>query len=271
MKHIVLALINNDKSCNKSATRYLYKTHPDLWYSILKITSFLPDTAKPKQRVWHIINQVYERPKCPITGEYLSWYENRYFIASSASARTTLLNRSGKLNNHTPAANEKRRISNIKVIQNGRKPRSQASEREKQNRKSTVLKKYGVSNPSKHSSIRKKISDSAVKNGATPVPLRKLRDIYYARVKQVTKENWIQNFDIINPHHLNRGDWHLDHVFSQQEGFRNNIPPYIIGHWTNLRLITPTENILKGMKCSKSKDQLFEDFFNSHSLDITLF
>ena len=51
MKNILLEIINNDNSYNKSATRYLYKSHPDLWQKILEQTNFLPYNAKPKQRI----------------------------------------------------------------------------------------------------------------------------------------------------------------------------------------------------------------------------
>ena len=78
MKYMLLDIVNNDTSYNKSATRYLYKNYPDLWQQILDKTSFLPSTASPKQRVWHVLNDVQEVPKCPITGQLVKWWENRY-------------------------------------------------------------------------------------------------------------------------------------------------------------------------------------------------
>ena len=80
----------------------------------------------------------------------------------------------------------------------------------------------------------------------------------------MTNKNWYEKFHILNgvgPNKRSR-DLHLDHIYSIAEGFVNNIPPEIIGHWTNLRLIPKIENSSKGAKCHKTQEQLFEDFFN---------
>ena len=50
------------------------------------------------------------------------------------------------------------------------------------------------------------------------------------------------------------------------QGFRDGIPPYILGHWTNLRIITLVENSKKGMKCDKTKEELFNDFYKEIKL-----
>lgn len=265
MKNTLIKLIDNDSSYNKSATRYLYKTHPKMWDEIVQLTSFLSDDAKPKQRVWHIINDIYYTPVCAITGEPIKWHENRYFTAANASARTTLLNLSGKLNNQTEAANSKRKASNIEAVHRGRKYRSldTYSDEQTEKRKQTVMARYGVDNPSKHPLIRKKISDMRIKNGATPINLRESRDIYYASVKRLTAENWNMYFDKINPEKLDRSKFNLDHIYSIQEGYRNSIPPYIISHWTNLRMLVPSQNSSKGMRCDKTIDALFNDVFKN--------
>jgi hypothetical protein len=78
MKQLLINLIENDSSCNKNVTKYLYKTHPELWSEILIKTNFLPSDAKPKQRVWHFMHQIWERPVCIETGKFTQWHENRY-------------------------------------------------------------------------------------------------------------------------------------------------------------------------------------------------
>lgn len=267
MKNILLEIINNDKTYNKSATRYLLKTHPEIWKEILEITSFLPDTAKPKQRIWHILNDIFEIPKCPITGNNVKWYENRYLETFNRSAKATLLNKTGRTKNQTNAAKKKRIESNQKIIDSGlRKPPFLTEETKKireEKKKQTLLKKYGVDNPSKHPDIRKKLSDANIAAGATPRHLRSLRQLYYDRVKYFTKLSWKEHFDKINPSRLNRSEVDLDHIYSIQQGFRDSIPPYIIGHWTNLRMLDKKENYSKGMRCDKTKDQLFDEFFSN--------
>lgn len=266
MKNILLEIISNDKTYNKSATRYLYKTHPELWKQVTEQTNFLPKDALPKQRVWHILNDVWEIPRCPVENVELKWNEKSYLETSSRTARIKRQHLRGDFkNSFTEEINEKRRQGNIAAVKRGRKYRTKDTYTEEQTRKQkkTFLKKYGVDNPSKHPIIRKKLSDANIAHGATPKHLRSLRKLYYDRVVYFTKINWKENFDKINPQRLNRSEIDLDHIYSIQQGFRDNIPPYIIGHWTNLRMLDKKENYSKGTRCDKSMNQLFEDFFTN--------
>ena len=267
MKTILLEIINNDKSYNKSATRYLHKTQPDLWNEIIEKTSFLPTDAMPKQRVWHIVNDVWEIPRCPITSLEVKWWENRYLETANRSAKATLLNKTGRTKNQTEEAKRKRLESNQKIFNAGlRKLPTLSKETNRlreEKKKKTNLIRYGVENPSKNINIKKKISDKRIEQGATPTHLRPLRDLYHYAVLVVTKQNWKDHFDKINPNKLNRSKVDLDHTYSIQQGFIDNIPPYIIGHWTNLRMLEKGKNYSKGMKCDKSKETLFEDFFKN--------
>lgn len=266
MKHILLEIISNDFSYNKSSSRYLYKTHPELWEWVVEKTNFLPHESKPKQRVWHIVNEEWEVPKCPVTGKSVKWHENRYLETIDRSAKATLLNKTGKTKNQTPEAKQRRVESNKKIIDAGLRKAPYLTEETKRAREEkkiqTFIKKYGVDNPSKHPAIRKKLSDSQIKNGATPKHLRSLRQLYYDRVTYFTRLSWKEEFDKINPTKLNRSEVDLDHIYSIQQGFRDSIPPYIIGHWTNLRMLEKTENYSKGMRCDKTQEQLFNDFFS---------
>lgn len=264
MKTILLEIINNDTTHNKSATRYLYRTNPELWQQILNATEFLPSAAKPKQRIWHVINDVWAIPRCPIEGIELKWWENRYLTTSSPSARIKLQHQRGDfVNGHTPENNEKRRQGNLAAVKRGRKYRSKETYTELQQERNvqTCIERYGVSNGSKSKQAREKIYQANIKRGATPRDQRSLRRIYYDAVWKFTEESWKNHFDQINPHRINRSENALDHIYSIQQGFRDHIPPYIIGHWTNLRILPLVENSIKGMRCDKSQNELFDDFF----------
>lgn len=63
------------------------KRNPFLWSNIVKLTAFLSTDAKPKQRCWHILNEVYDKPRCPTTDEFVKWHENRYLEHISRSAK----------------------------------------------------------------------------------------------------------------------------------------------------------------------------------------
>lgn len=55
-------------------------------------------------------------------------------------------------------------------------------------------------------------------------------------------------------------NWHLDHVYSIYEGFQNSIPAKMIGHFSNLQMISREENITKNTQSWKTKEQLLEDY-----------
>lgn len=64
----------------RATLRWLHKSNPDIWQSILECTSFLPATSSAPQRVWHILNDVFEIQLCPITNKPLGWicFEHGY-------------------------------------------------------------------------------------------------------------------------------------------------------------------------------------------------
>lgn len=269
MKNTIKQIIESDTSYNKSATRYLYKSHPELWQQILSVTAFLPTDAKPKQRVWHILNDVYTRPVCPITGKNVRWCENRYLGTFNRSAKSRYLHKSGVYDHiYSDDLVRKRKNAVQESFKSGKAKPHKWTQEEINSRyekiKETMLKKYGVVSNLVLKENKEKEYQTKVKKGLiTPKEHRSLRSIYYAEVKKITTENWIKHFDKINPKQLNRSKFNLDHVFSIQEGFRKSIPPYIIGHWTNLQMLPPSENSSKGMRCDKSHEQLLEDFFNN--------
>jgi len=89
--------------------------------------------------------------------------------------------------------------------------------------------------------------------------------IYKDAVAIFTEISWHSYYDEINPNRHTRGrfEYHVDHIFSQKEGFINSVPPYIIGHKSNLQMLYWKDNASKFTASSKTLDQLFEDCFNS--------
>jgi hypothetical protein len=264
MKQLLLDILNNDHSYNKCATRYLYKTHPDLWAQILERTSFLPDTALAKQRVWHIINNTWQIPICPITGRQVKWWENRYLKTSDYSAKMKWQHSRGDFKNQYTDQKYLNKVKqgNLDAVKKGRKYRSKDTYTQQQKQKNiqTCLERYSVPNGGQSQQARQKVAESRIRNGATPRHLRSLRRLYYDAVWRFTEQSWREQFDKINPTRRDRSQNALDHIYSIQQGFRDSIPPYVIGHWTNLRIITLRENSTKGMRCDKTVDQLFEEF-----------
>ena len=268
MKQILLEILENDTSCNKSATRYLYKTHPELWQDILEVTAFLPVAAKAKQRVWHITNDMYERPTCLVTGEYVKWWENRYLESFTKAASQKLKWQNGDYENaHTPESNDKRAASNRKCSAEGRRKLPNMTDDAKRLRNAKVRAVWAAKSESEIQEWKDRISKQCISRGATPKHLRTKRRLYYDAVWAVTEKSWKEHFDDINPNRTNRSKNALDHNYSIQQGFRDNILPNIIGHYTNLRILTLSENSKKGMRCDKTKDQLFKDYEKTLLID----
>jgi hypothetical protein len=273
MKHILEKLISNDTSYNKSVTRYLSKTHPDLWREIVEVTSFLPKDAKPKQRVWHILNDKYAIELCPITNEPLRWNEKDYRRFSSMEAKNKgvgkIISKATTGNHWRQKDPEKSIKANEKFSKGFREGEHKPWEDRNRDYKSSLeaarktwMEKYGVDNPAKFPMIRQKLSTASL-NRYSGID-RPLAKEYYNRVKLITNRNWYEHFYKINPDQLQRSKTlHLDHIYSIAEGFKNDIPPEVIGHWTNLRLIPKIDNSSKGADCHKTKDQLFEDFYKN--------
>ena len=100
---------------------------------------------------------------------------------------------------------------------------------------------------------------TAINNGTwKDTQQKKEIEIYYYFVNYFTNKSYYKYYKEINPNNLKRGKftYHLDHKFSILEGFRNNIPPYIIGSRYNLELLPFKENLSKKTKCSITLDDL---------------
>ena len=83
--------------------------------------------------------------------------------------------------------------------------------------------------------------------------------VYEDTVDRITRESWIYYHDKVNPNNLPRGkEYELDHKYSKHQGFLNNVPPEVIGHYSNLQMIPRHSNRKKYNKCSITIEQLYE-------------
>lgn len=84
--------------------------------------------------------------------------------------------------------------------------------------------------------------------------------LYSRDVWNITKQQDLESLENFNKRGRNSGDYHLDHKYSIFQGFKDNIPAEIIGNIVNLEMLESRENMSKNIKCSISKDELFEMF-----------
>lgn len=245
-------LENSPDSYNKNATRYLYKKDPELWKWIVKSTSFLPTTAKPKQRIWHIINDVNSIPLCPVDNIPVKWHENRYLTYSSASAKARC------------PEHKNRRLATYREKTGFDHWNSKENIQGYEKLKSTHLKNWGDWS-SKTDEVYNKFIETKSSNGHCRTEEEKSAlEIYMLQVEEHTKNSWYYSYSRINPDGLERGkEYHLDHIYSRKAGFDNSVPPEVIGHWTNLRLIEAKINNGKSAGCDKTIEKLYEDYYNN--------
>lgn len=138
-------------------------------------------------------------------------------------------------------------------------------------RKNTYILNYGVDHPNKSFGIKSKIRLTSENNNIW-LPKHKIEafKLYRLEVNKITNKQPIQmlNYCELRGHSRAKSSYSLDHKFSVQAGFKNNIPPYIIGNICNLEFIPSKENSSKKEKCSISLEELMESFFsNSNSIN----
>lgn len=94
-----------------------------------------------------------------------------------------------------------------------------------------------------------------------PVEQRSLWEAYENIVDRITRDNWIYHNNKINPLGLPRGtEYELDHKYSKCQGFLTNVPPEIIGHYSNLEMIPRHSNRKKYNKCSITLEELYHNY-----------
>ena len=91
---------------------------------------------------------------------------------------------------------------------------------------------------------------------------RKEYDSYMRQVINHTEQSYKNYKHIINPNNLLRNgkDFELDHKFSKHKGFLENVSPEVIGHWTNLEMVSAHENNSKWTDCSITLTDLLENY-----------
>lgn len=116
---------------------------------------------------------------------------------------------------------------------------------------------------------RKNFSDTLLRKGLklSEAQIGKLR-VYYRRVIRYTNRSIKTNFSIINPDNkqIGIGLYNIDHIFSIAEGFKQDIPPEIIGSVVNLQVLPSRENIIKKDDCWITKEELLKRYYNENNI-----
>ncbi len=106
--------------------------------------------------------------------------------------------------------------------------------------------------------------------GRTRYDKTTLQELYSYReyVDRLSNKNYCKYYYIINPNRLKRSytEYHLDHIYSVIDGFKNGILPQIIASPVNLQMLSANSNISKKGNSDMTLDELLKayDEFNAH-------
>lgn len=86
---------------------------------------------------------------------------------------------------------------------------------------------------------------------------------YSYEVRKLTRLSVIKFSNLISGE--KQDGYHLDHIVSIYDGFKNDIVPTVIAHYTNLRYIPAKQNLTKNKKSDKKIEILKEEYYASET------
>jgi len=80
---------------------------------------------------------------------------------------------------------------------------------------------------------------------------------YQRAIWKITNQQFVEHYYKINPTNIRRGPLqHLDHKYSIQQGWLNNVSPETIGGWKNLQILPAKQNQSKSNRCSVTLESI---------------
>jgi hypothetical protein len=127
-----------------------------------------------------------------------------------------------------------------------------------QSKESNLKRSKALSGKRKSPDSVKKMIETKIANGTFWKP----DDPEYLEFKKYRRKvyYWTSKNDLTqleNHEKRSRFGYHLDHRYSIREGFKNKVPPKIVGSIDNLEFIHYTVNSSKGTKCSITLEELY--------------
>ena len=126
----------------------------------------------------------------------------------------------------------------------------------------TNLKRHGY----KTSFESKETQEKAYKarNGMSREEYLKLLPEYIAyrnEVRRITSQQPLHTLQ--NYKKRGRDTYHLDHIYSISQGFKDGVLPEVIGNICNLRMLSASENRSKSQQCDILLEELLEKYYES--------
>jgi len=128
----------------------------------------------------------------------------------------------------------------------------------KQTKESNIKRSESLKGITRSKETIKKVKQTKIDKGIIWKP----DDPEYLEFKKYRRKvyYWTSKNDLttlVNHNNRARSAYHLDHKYSIAEGFKNKVPPEIIGSINNLEFLLHTDNIKKGTRCSIKLEELY--------------
>ena len=269
---------------NHNAARFKFSN--DQIVNLFILTDFLPTDTEFSKRCITILNGLTELPKCLICraphniyggGKYNLTCGNsvcKITLRTHKAAETMKANgtyvtngTAHRIRMSDPILKQKHSVNISKALNTPNKdgilPKCQAS---------ASLHKTHLNNPQISKTIQKKRRNTLEKKGIIlPLDLMPASLAYRAQVHKVTMQqplHLLENFNLRGPSTANPHDnnFHIDHIFSVADGFKNEISPEIIGNICNLRMLHHTANVKKSAKSEITMAELFHRYLRNSSI-----
>ena len=157
MKNEILSLIQNNDGTINTHFKKILKAHKDIYDKILL---YYDDSTSLTEAVYRIINNLDERPKCPVCGKKLKFYGFSTGFAKSCSIRCAQYN-----------IETQQKIKETCLKRYG-ETNAMKNKQIYNKAKNTIIKKYGVDNVSKSDIIKQKKVETCLNNYGVKYPMQ---------------------------------------------------------------------------------------------------
>jgi hypothetical protein len=127
----------------------------------------------------------------------------------------------------------------------------------KEEYKKIMIKKYGVDNYSKSKKFKTDMINKGIFKNDDDILIF---NNFSKKVRRLTEKIFRENFDYLCKEYIRGEEYHLDHIYSIYDGFKNNIDPIILSSICNLQLIPSIINKKKSTDSWITKETLLERF-----------
>lgn len=264
--------LNTHKNASVALSRCKNGKYKKLYDSVLFYYSWLKTTTNIfSVAIYCILHDITEQPKCSNNScnNLVDFYQpskggfRKYCSISCASSDPTVIkikhqthfNNYG-YNTHSQMPEEKIKLSKACFKMNAERPESL--------KQIIVIKmnEFNKNNFDCNTGWLPSAIETRLKNNNL-IPFESKQDFikyrywceFYTNINDLSL---FENHEKRDNHWKNADAYHLDHIVSVFDGFKNNIPSWIIGSKYNLRFIHYKQNLSK----SKKSDMLIEDLIN---------